>query len=754
MKRVYGIAMILIMFVCCLVGCSHKDEPSVASTGLSSSSSELNFDLYQGQHMPLSYKYDLVEVMDDTTILGCYVDASIPTIVFQDKSTGSIIKQVPLPISSENSYIQNISSDNRGNAYVMAKDYDESNTYTWVIDTDGKLNELSEYILEETDTARFLAVQGLKADSKGNIYLWCEMAVPVKEALEDTTGMSEDGFVMVDRIYVKNADLVTSFYVQVVTFGDTELKGFSMGRDGNPIAVIAESEGIFIHEIDMENKQLKEEGVCISNSGTESGNSIETVVVSEKGVLFSRDGVLYEYNYTENTTEAIFYWSSYGINQSEILYLGEHDSIIEVIDNNSLSSLSELTTLTKGENKKTVISLGVVQLSQDIEKMVTEFNRYSKDVQIDIITYFNSNESFEQSVEKLKLDIITGKAPDLIEVSMIDYATFAEKGVLTDLLELMRNDNEFNQDMLLDSVVNSYQINNHLYNIAPSFQIFTMWGKTDNIGNKVGISLNELAKIIESNGKKIDSISGFSADEPALTTLCTFGMNEFINWEAGTCNFTEEYFREVLTFCKEYTGGYTGGSTSQGIKQGDILISVGIISSVADYQLQLELYGDNLTFIGYPTENGNGSAMGFRGSQISINEASKEKDAAWQFVKYYMINGYNGEGFPIMQEEFSEAMVKAKESNVVQDAEGTYEMPKGTYTDVDTYIEVFGASQADVDNIEKLILNINTCFKYNTDILSIINEEAESYFSEQKSMSEVVDLIQSRVQIYLAEQLG
>ena len=49
------------------------------------------------------------------------------------------------------------------------------------------------------------------------------------------------------------------------------------------------------------------------------------------------------------------------------------------------------------------------------------------------------------------------------------------------------------------------------------------------------------------------------------------------------------------------------------------------------------------------------------------------------------------------------------------------------------------------------IKSLNTICTYNEDLNNIITEETESYFSGQKSVDEVVEVIQSRAKIYVSE---
>ena len=58
----------------------------------------------------------------------------------------------------------------------------------------------------------------------------------------------------------------------------------------------------------------------------------------------------------------------------------------------------------------------------------------------------------------------------------------------------------------------------------------------------------------------------------------------------------------------------------------------------------------------------------------------------------------------------------------------------------------------DVDGIRRIVDSIRQPSMSHEEIMEIIEEEAEFYFQGQKSLDEVTDVIQSRVQLYLDEQ--
>lgn len=747
MKKHLFYTITTIIFCLLLCSCKNTKAESTNTDIQELMNIETMENTYQTNVISLSREYNVAEIVGDV-VYGGTISNSSPVVTVQDKNTGKIINEITIPTSGAALRIQSLSSDDDGNIYLVVCDYADNSSIVWKIDTAGTLHEMNNIVLEDTQNAQSQSIKKIVAGSNGEIYLWCEMGIPAAKIDDLPYEIDADAYVMVDRIYVKNSELNTQFYTQIPAINGSKLKYFYISKKDKPIAVISDDEGVYIREIDLEKKAFSDETKQIVSSNRDE---IETVAVTEDELLFSRNGTLYMYNLDSKKADSILCWATYGINQSDILYIGKNENSMEVIDTHE--GVSGYVNLSKGEVNKTVVTIGLLQYTQDIEKAVIDFNRSNPNVMINVKTYYQEDGDFEQSIEKLKLDMVTGNAPDIMEVSMINYEILADKGIFADLYKLMQEDDDLSQDKILPSVREAYEINGQLLNIAPDFQLYTIWGNKNKLGNHEGVTLNKLMQVLGENGKTIDAIYGFSMDEPVLTTLCTFGMDEFINWETGECEFTNDYFKDLLRFSKEYSGGYTQGSASQGIAEGEILMSIGVISSVADYQLQSKLYGGELTFIGYPTASGSGTAIGYRGSQLAISNYSDEKEAAWEFVKYYVQNGYDGQGFPILKDRFDEAMEKAQQKDMGTEDGVTYELPKGYFSDGNQYFEVFCATPYDVEAIRNLVAAADNRYKYNTDVLAIINEEAGAYFTDRKPVDEVAEIIQNRVKLYLDEQI-
>lgn len=380
-------------------------------------------------------------------------------------------------------------------------------------------------------------------------------------------------------------------------------------------------------------------------------------------------------------------------------------------------------------------------------------------MQVQVVSYWDGNGNYEEAIERLKLDVVSGKAPDIIEVSDSYLSLLAQKGVFADLYTFMEKDKECSKDMLVENILELYEKDEHLYNISPAFYLYSMWGSSSVVQGRHGISLEDLQTLLEENGQDMNAIYGFYADESTLSTLCTFGMDELIDWEEGTCDFEGEYFADLINFAKEYDAAKAvrekSGSVIARARNGEILFSGGMINSVADYQVQEEMFGVDLDIIGYPTAKGSGTAANFWGAQLAINATSEHQEEAWEFVKSFVLNGYNEMGFPIVETQFEAKMQEAMKTEYVLSEDGVTELeiPKGGFSTTDGDVTVYAASEEDVEVIRWMVENASQRMQKYTEIQDIIDEEAQAYFKGQKSLKETASTIQNRVTLYLQEQM-
>ena len=742
----FRIAIIVCMMLFLMTGCG-KTGSNINKGRETTDNNDSKEDAisWQASYDQLGNQYDLALAADD--LYGCYVK--------DDRILLDIINKQELLVKdtlvlSDATFVAGMTADQDGNIYLLGNKGES--TGLWKIDTEGNLQDYAEMELENTEKVSDLFLKGIYTDQYGYLFVWCEMLAPEMEMIE---GRESEVWRFEDRVYVKDEQLKTVFCEKIADIEGTDVLNFQIGTDGRPVFVVKDSDGIYMQEIDVAQKSRKD-AVRLEKSGeflaSENINGLENIVSIDDGFLYCSNNDLFEYHYDTQRAEKILNLSTYGIFSSDILFLGKNGDALEIIDNHVDSGHSEFISLALGKTEKKIVTLGSTVMVPDLEKVVAEFNRYNSEYKVEIIDYVTQEGNYEDAIEQLKLDVITGKAPNIITVGGIDYSLFSEKGVLADLYDFMRDDKECSKDVLVQSVARAYEDQGHLYSISPSFQLHSMWGYGDVTGGQSGVTFEDLFRMLQNSGKDLNSIAGFSTDEPVLTRLCTVSMDEFVDWEKGTCNFDGDDFKKVLSFAKEYTGNYTGGTYSERIGKREVVMSVGIISSVADYQIQKELYGGNVAFVGYPVAEGSGTAVVFRGNAVAINAQRENQTGAWEFIKFYLLHGYDGQGFPLIQEQFDQVMdASMVEDYGVTEEGGAERNPKGYYSDGGADIFVYAAAQVDVDTVRKLVESAQSRCEPHLTIQNIINEEAEAFFSGQVDLDSTVGKIQNRVQIYLSE---
>ena len=76
----------------------------------------------------------------------------------------------------------------------------------------------------------------------------------------------------------------------------------------------------------------------------------------------------------------------------------------------------------------------------------------------------------------------------------------------------------------------------------------------------------------------------------------------------------------------------------------------------------------------------------------------------------------------------------------------------GTGVNEDGSISIYAMTQEQVDQILDLINATTAVYGYDESILNIISDEAAAYFAGEKSLDDTANMIQSRVNLYVAEQ--
>ena len=238
--------------------------------------------------------------------------------------------------------------------------------------------------------------------------------------------------------------------------------------------------------------------------------------------------------------------------------------------------------------------------------------------------------------------------------------------------------------------------------------------------------------------------------------------NQYVDWENGTCSFDTDSFIEMLDFLKQfpetigddmYTDEYWENYDSMW-REGKVVAMMYNVSGFRDYQyVQQGTFGEPVTMIGYPTGNGDGSAI-MPALQMAMSAKSSCKEGAWQFLRYYLTDEYQDAipyGLPLSIKKLDSMGEEAMKKPTYTDENGNEVESEDYYYLGGIEIPINPMTKEEVENFKKTLYSFNQVYNYDDNLIQIIEEEAAAFFNGQKSAKDVAAIIQSRVKIYVNE---
>lgn len=458
------------------------------------------------------------------------------------------------------------------------------------------------------------------------------------------------------------------------------------------------------------------------------------------------------------------------------LYIAQFYTVLELSETSFLGIYSEdwesgvkagLFTYVRPEDivdKKTMVLAGSY-IPDNIKKRVIEYNRNNQEYRIVIKSYnqYSSEENeWMGAVTQLNNDIISGKMPDiLLGNSSLPIENYISKGLIADVGKLIEKDEELSQVEFLQNVFDAYSVKGKLYYVIPEFYVNTMVAK-DSLTNGIdNWNMDEMERVLAGMGENAMAF-GETTRNSFMYDVMAYCGNEFMDLSTGKCSFNSENFIRMLEFAKalpkeidydaiddSYWESYWENYQSQYRENRTLLMHCYI--SGFDYLVQnvKGYFGDDFAFVGFPTDNGGGSYIDCNNPYV-LSAKSSNLDEAWNFIRYYLGEEYQKNlRLPVRKDLFLENAKRMMERPYWEDEDGNRE-----YYDYETWIngepvilEPF--TKAQMNQVTDFIQSVNSRYYYDQEIMKIMEEEMEAFFSGDKSAAEVADIIQRRAQIYV-----
>ena len=369
-------------------------------------------------------------------------------------------------------------------------------------------------------------------------------------------------------------------------------------------------------------------------------------------------------------------------------------------------------------------------LDQTVTEAINEFNRESGQYRVEVETY--------ASGEALSLQILSGDAPDIIDWNSTAWledppsmAIYAKRGYLVDLEPLFASDPELSLDDFIPSILALVkERTGGLYAMPLSFYFATLSVSKEYVGDKTTWTVSDLLAAARQMPEDMELWEAMSQDA-MLDTMLRESIDHFVDISAGTCDFENQEFYDLLTLCRDYCPAETGENYVPAAG-GSLLMgeaSLGRLGQFAsDVMRPLEDQGRVL--IGYPGAGGSGVSIIFY-DDYTICALGQQQEGAWEFLR------------TLYTYDFQHSTVGPM-CSVRQDAFNDKE---------DRYLEVNGScTEEESQAARELVYQAANCRVNDSPIIPIVEEETAAFFNGDKTAEETAAIIQSRVEIYLGEQ--
>ena len=445
-------------------------------------------------------------------------------------------------------------------------------------------------------------------------------------------------------------------------------------------------------------------------------------------------------------------------------------------------TLAVLTPTPRSElPEKTTLTYATMYLSQDERNRIVDFNRSGTPYRIEVRDYseYNTEEDYQAGIKKLNTEILAGKAPDIINTASLPIRQYGAKGILEDLWPFIEKDQDIGgREGLMDRVFTAAEQDGKLYQIFDAFSIATVTGSPSVVGDRTSWTLQDLQDALAKMPEGCAVFNEYNTKSNILTLVMSMNLDSFLNWDTGECRFDSEEFKSLLAFCDNFPLEYDWESSQNGdydeptrIAEGRQMLVTEHISDFKSIQMQKAIFGGDVTYIGFPVEDGGVGSSFSVYSGLAMSASCADKEGAWTYMRQLLLPQYAGNenashwgghnGFPSNKADFQwmaeQSMIPDgyktdEDGNQILDEDGNPIEESHSSWGINNFtIDVFATKQEEYDQIMDLYNQVDRMSGSDDNVYDIVTEVSGSYFAGDRSLDDAASLIQNKVTTYVNE---
>ena len=465
-------------------------------------------------------------------------------------------------------------------------------------------------------------------------------------------------------------------------------------------------------------------------------------LIGGAGLYINSGSDLYSLDPETGETGLVLNWVSAGV-------AGDYKGVTALADGAFLYyDARESCILAPAAHTDELITLTLASMEpRFIRDAVIDFNASNGKYAVEIIDYsqYNTDAEPDAGVLRLDMDMISGNAPDIIDLTSLPLGQYENIGLLEDLTAYFDLEGS---PAMAESLLNALQSGGKLCALVPCCTIMTIEAYGSDAGGMGELEFNDILALQKTMGGGADPFGATMSKKSFLETMLSVGNSRYIDWETGVCNF-DESFKDMLRLAASLPDEYDLSRDLQMIASRDQLLSVQHISSIMDILAFDYYFGGDLALCGIPSAENSGAVM-CPYIMLGMSSAGENKDGVWEFMSMLLSERY--------QDMYAELMLPTTEYGLEQVMD---DMDEWISSGGELYLLDIHGNEVSVkaDNekcaklFRELLCSVTSVCESDQELFDIVWPEAQAFFCGDKSVDEAVNIISSRVQIYVSEHL-
>lgn len=594
-------------------------------------------------------------------------------------------------------------------------------------------------------------------------------------------GNGDDGFI----INIGNSRIIAlspdGKLLGDVKTGET-ISGVSYDSEKELNVLLTDFKEISVNSVDV--KSLSTTKKCSYKAGSSSGYAVGAGA-GEYRFIYVDNGAIYGLTDTDKVKLADF--ANFEFHEYEVQDIAMvSDTEIAILLYSGQMYLLTEQDISELKAKEVITMASWSQGSGMYDEEVKYFNSHNDNYKIEYKPM--EGETFDDKLAELRLQIISGDAPDLLpQVSALGIDSL-NPAAFADLYEFIDNDPELSREDFLPNVAKSMERDGRMIMIAPTFTFLTVQAK-GYPGVRENWSVDDFIYAYE-NKPEDKEMFGYTDSTSRSAYFSSVVKNSFfIDYDNAKCHFDSPEFIKLLHFFNdnqiglsmtEYdnlSGDFSYGLAANPVKYGNRFVDFdnSMIQWFGTFlDKKRNEYDNDYVLAGYPYDGKRGgSFISISNEAVAITATSSHKEGAWEFLRMMLSDEYYTEinpnaylSFPVLKNRFDELAGYTMQDGYPYFAvdenymiiPGKFEKIEWKYWEWDSEtgqmtegdkLEPF--SQEEFDYFYNIVTNAEV-LRSDYDAEKIINEETWRFFDDECTAEECADRIQDRVSLYLSER--